>query len=425
VLEHLSFQNVMCPGRFSNAESGMKITVRQVSPEDFGAMREEWTALLASAANPGPMLTWEWMYSWWEAYRSADTPRQLKLLAARSMDGSLLGLAPLVARDWRVAGIVTRRWEFIGTGERESDETCSEFLDFVVAQGAEEVAAAAWAQWLLATGGWDEIVLRDVRSDHPTAVRRLAAALRAQDARLQIEEFSHARCPYIALPASWDDYLARLSRNSRRLLRYKRRQLLAQHDVEYRSFETPEDVARLMGEFAELHQRRWRADGRSGCFASEVFNDFMLRLTPRLAACGGVRIACLTIDGEPASAYYLLKFRDRLYYYNSGMAVDKFGAYSPGSVCQGYILEEAIQQGLREYHFFKGGGGSYKYHWTETAVPVFSLRIQRKSWKRCAQSLTERLCWGGVGAWRRLVRHASRGRGRRAASESSAVCRED
>lgn len=357
------------------------ITIQRISEAQFADMRVEWNALLARSRNPGPMLTWEWMFSWWEAYRRSDVTRALYLLAARLPGGRLAGLVPFVLRPAMRCGLHFRRLEFMGTGEAERDETCSEYLDWIVDVEHEEACVEAFARELLGDAEWDEVVCRDIRTDRPSTVARFREAA-AGSAGLRVEEFGAARCPFIPLPASWDAYLDGLSRNSRRLVRYKRKQLLAAARVEFRSIRDAGEIPKVYDRFMELHQIRWSAQEKDGCFASKVFSGFLRRVTERLASVGGVQIALLSANGEAIAMYLLLRHGGNLYYYNSGMAAGLYEEHSPGSVCLGYLIEEAIRGGDREVHLFKGGPDSYKYHWTDRVVPVISLLVSRASWKQ-------------------------------------------
>jgi CelD/BcsL family acetyltransferase involved in cellulose biosynthesis len=391
------------------------ISVRRISSEEFAAMRDEWNELLSRCAGSSPMLTWEWAFSWWEAYRDSKTSRELRVLTARREDGRLLGIAPLVLRPWREFAIPMRRLEFIGTGEAEEDETCSEFLDIVADREASAEVVRAFLKSLIEDDTWDEMVCRDVRKDVPSAVWQLRDLASDGAWRLRVREFGAARCPFVRLPSSWEDYLSTLSRNSRKTVRHKRRQIEAGGEVRFAVAETPEALERAFSAFLTLHQERWKSADREGCFASPVFADFMRRLTPRLARRGGVRIATLETNGEAAAAYYLLCDDRAWHYYNSGMALERFGGLSPGGVCQGYIIEEAIRRGLAEYHFLKGGAGSYKYHWTDQAVPVASLHVARRGWKEAAgraagwARAVKRALWKGAAGSRRAERRETDG----------------
>jgi hypothetical protein len=368
----------------------------------FSGMREEWNLLLGRSGRSAPMLSWEWAFTWWEVYRTAGVERELKLIGVRDGAGELIGIAPFVKRPCRSSGVMFRRLEFLGTGEREEDETCSEFLDIIAAQGREVEVARAVADHLLADQGWEEIVCRDVRSDEPSVAARLTSIM-AEMNNAHAEEFAAARCPFVRLPESWDGYLATLSRNSRRIVRYKRKQIESAGGAQFSTAATPEEINKAFSGFVRLHQERWQQGGEEGCFRSEYFSAFMARLTPLLAARGGVRIAQLTLGGEMAASYYLLLQGGAAYYYNSGVAIEAQGELSPGSVCLGYAIEDAIRRGEREFHFLKGGADSYKWHWTDQFVPVVSLLIRRKGWKHTAAKAGLR-----VRGWMRAGRQLAR-----------------
>ena len=356
------------------------MNVTRVTEAEFASMREAWNDLLERSGGKGPMLTWEWAFTWWEAFCHRDGGRDLYLLAAHLPDGRLGALAPLVKRTVRCHGCRVVTLEFIGTGEAEQDETCSEYLDWIIDPALAPAQMDALAQEILGDEGWDEIVLRDVRADRPAALDRFVASARA--AGVDVARFAEARCPFIELPATWEAYLETLSRNARRLVRYKRKQLHAAGRVEFRMTDAAPEVMRALDEFMALHQARWSSQQKAGCFASEAFGAFFRSVTERLSLRRDVRIATLTADGEPVALYHLLRRGACLYYYNSGMQEGKWAEYSPGSVCMGYIIETSICEGLREFHFFKAGAGSYKYHWTDKAVPVVSLRLSRRGGKR-------------------------------------------
>jgi CelD/BcsL family acetyltransferase involved in cellulose biosynthesis len=365
------------------------LTATRLTEAQFPAMRAEWNHLLCRAAAAGPMLSWEWMFSWWETFRAAGARRELRLLACRDENGALCGIAPLLLRSARSSGVTLRRMEFLGTGEEEADETCSEYLDLLATAGAEGEVARTVAGHLAGAGDWDELLLRDVRMDRPGPARLLVEEL-ARNGSCAITVGAQGRCPWIPLPADWNTYLAGLSANSRQLVRRKRRKLDAATGVTFDTVTDAAQITALMPAFRALHQERWTAEGRAGCFASERFTDFIDRLTPRLAVIGGLELAVLRIGGEPAAIYYLLRSGRALYYYNSGVALSRAGEYSPGSVCMGLIIEHAIGRGLGEFHFLKGGGASYKYHWTKEVIPVSTLRARRRGWKSAVAGLGDR-----------------------------------
>ena len=353
------------------------ITVKSISTEEFARSREEWNALLNVSRACSPMLKWEWMFSWWECYRSHEVSRTLYVLSVRLADGELVGLLPMVRRPYSEYGIRSSRLEFIGTGEPEEDETCSEFLDVLTHPDHEQQVLDALAGHLASDNTWDEIVCRDTPADG-SVFRGVAEALRNQ-AGIRQDSSASGECPFISLPNSWEEYLASISAKKRERIAYERRRLNREHTIRYTSVADVDGVNRHYADFVRLHRVKWSAAGKTGCFSSAVFSDFLDRATGRSVERNGIQISYLTVDDEVVAAYYLLRHKEKLYYYNSGMEVGRYDKFSLGNITIGFIIEEAIAEGFREFHFFKGGRDSYKTHWAKQAVPLARITITRKS----------------------------------------------
>ena len=153
------------------------LEVHRISSDEFVGMREEWTTLLHASPTISPMLSWEWMFSWWQAYQADRISRELYVLVAELDDGVVVGILPLVlSRSYRY-GVPLNRLEFIGTGEAEADETCSELLDAIVHPDYVDDVAEAFAGYVQGQRCWDEIVWRDVSSAGESAVGRIQTKL--------------------------------------------------------------------------------------------------------------------------------------------------------------------------------------------------------------------------------------------------------
>ena len=367
------------------------ITIRDIPEQEFAGLRNAWNALLGDARAASPMLSWEWMFTWWEFYRSLGGRRQLRLRAAETDEGRLVGLFPLVRRTVLSHGIPLRRAEFMGTGEPEADETCSEFLDFIVTPAAEDEAARAFVDRLLLDSDWDELLLSDTPGDRPRSLDACVEALREQGASrpVGIRQTEPVPCPVVALADDWDRYLATRSRNGRMRVRRKRRKLEKDFDVTVTWANSPQDIASHFPQLVRLHQQRWQKRGQPGCFAGLTFTGFLETVSQRLAERGGARLFVLSLNGQPVSAHLLLVEGKRMYHYCTGTDVDGFGKHGPGDVAFGYILEQAMRDGFEEFHFFKAGRGSYKFLWTDQARPVVSLRVRRRTVRAAAADTTD------------------------------------
>jgi CelD/BcsL family acetyltransferase involved in cellulose biosynthesis len=112
----------------------------------LAALRDEWHALLMQSGGAEVFQTHEWMSTWWEVF--GDQDRELFVVTVRQ-GGRLVGLAPfLIRRIGRWSRAQVRRLEFLGTGEAEEDEVCSDFLDIVAAPAhRQRVSALVWRRW--------------------------------------------------------------------------------------------------------------------------------------------------------------------------------------------------------------------------------------------------------------------------------------
>ena len=357
------------------------IIVERIVMEEFAELRDDWNRLLWRSPARSPMLTWEWMFTWWECYEKCKVVRELYVLTARLKDRTLVGIAPLVLRPFPTNGIRTLRLEFLGTGEASEDETCSEFLDLIVDPQYKQEVIDAFTENLVSDRRWDEIVLRDILTgEGDTQVEKLAGCLAAKTS-IYAKKFGAGQCPRNVLPGTWDEYLSSLTAKRAKRIEYERRHLRSAASVEFTSARDVENIRAMMPDFIRLHQKLWESRGKPGCFASAVFGTFIEKVSERLAENGHVQISSLMVDGKTVTVFYLFSYEDALYYYNSGTEPEQYREYSPGNITISHIIEEAIQNKLSEFHFFKASEGSYKYHWTDESVPVCSFLIRRKNIK--------------------------------------------
>lgn len=181
--------------------------------EGLEALRPEWETLLAEYPQATIFSTYEWLASWWRAFGRQD---RLLVLAFRDATGALVALAPLAITAHRSFAFRSRRLRFMGDGSYDSDN-----LDFPVKPGFENQFADALLHFLKSRSRrWDFAELNTM-PPQSLAANVLRQAL-AQRRWTEIEKQRPASA--IALPATWEDYLAQLSSEDRKnLVRYTRR----------------------------------------------------------------------------------------------------------------------------------------------------------------------------------------------------------
>ncbi len=329
----------------------------------LAGIREEWEALRA-ASGAGIFLSWEWMATWWDHYRAG---RELWLLAIRELAGGLVGLAPFMRGVRRYRGIPWRAVELVGAG----GEVSPEHLDLLARPDrAAAVGAAVWAH-LGARPAWDVLVLDSLAAE-PGAACALAEA--AGRDGLAWERAPRSACPFVALPATWEAYLAGRGAATRYDVGRKARALSRRYDVKLERADDVRDLDAAMEALFDLHAARWRSRGDSGSFERDPRNRPFHRAMAA-AACrrGWLRLYFLMVDGRRAAGFLGYEVGGRLSYYQLGWD-PAWGRWSVGTVLLAEVLRDAIARGVTEFDFLRADE-RYKTRLADGARQTGTLRV--------------------------------------------------
>ncbi len=345
---------------------------------EFAVIGAEWRKLFEKADMISPMLTWEWCFSWWESYKKLLAPCELYVLAVRDDNDELLGVAPFYILTAKKYGLRVRSIMFLGTGEPEEHETCSELLDIISVDDKRAVVADMVAEYLQNDNDWDELICRDI-ADVDDSVMGMVYRRFLNNKKIDAVIRSVGRCPVIKLPNSWDEYFDGLGKRTKKLVRYERRRIKKKVESEFAVVDNVNEIGDVLEEFKTLHQQRWVREGKGGCFASDEFTCFLDRVVGLCSEQGKVQFSTLVLDGDMAASFLLFRVGYGLFFYNSAVDIERYGKLSPGTVGLSYVIEDAIKNGFKEFHFFKGRAGSYKDRWTSDVVKVSDVCIARKN----------------------------------------------
>lgn len=321
--------------------------------EQFAALRPEWEALLARA-DVSLFQTWEWQWSWWRHFGRG----RLCLLTARR-GGELLGIAPLMLG--RYFGLPIRCLRFIGT-------LGTDYLDLIVdRREATELVDCFMAAIAERSRRWDMVDLQQIRGASPLA--RAAAPPPCRTLHLHQE-----RCPFVALPPSWDEYAGGLGKSLRKNIGYYRRLMEREHRFEIETV-TNGQLPEAMEEFFTLHQARWRRRRLPGAFAGDRIRRFHHDVAAQFNERGWLRLHRLRLDGRTRAVLYCFNHGGKGYYYQGGFEPE-LARYSPGTVLTAHAIQDAIGLGAAEFDFLRGDE-PYKYAWKASDRENVRLLIWR------------------------------------------------
>jgi len=309
-----------------------------------------WNGLLDRSRLPAVFLSWQWQTEWSEAFAPAGT---LQILTVTDDSGALTGVLPLYED-------APGRRRIIGGVD------ISDYLDVIAVAGREEEAWQGLLQHAATQNAeWD---LHGIRAASPSAT--LLPALAPGCGRKATVE-REDRCPVLALPKSWDEYLGRLSGKDRHELRRKMRRLERElPGVTVRSHAVPDGWDESLTRFLTLHRLSKVGKAR---FMDEPMERFFRSATARLAAAGWARLWFLDFEGAAVAAFLCIEYAGTVGLYNSGFDPAR-AMLAPGIVLLGHVIRDAIERGFPTFDFLRGEE-PYKYSFGPSPEDVFNVRI--------------------------------------------------
>lgn len=382
----------------------MRIEILQ-SRKALAPYRERWNELALADPRDGFFRTYEWYQAWMEHIRPDAEPY---VVLVRDAAGQIIAVAPLCRLSFNDLGF---RVQTIAWAGREV--VSGDFLDLAAAPEDRAAAAAAVLEALgERSGDWKMLMLGELLSEGATdAALAGFAASRGLPLRRQEERI----CPYIALPASFDEYLATLGNSTRYHIRRRIRDVVEKRGGVVTVYSDVAGLEANLHILFDLHLARWRKAGQPGTFGRPGFAEFLHAVSAAPPAGTSARLYVLTHEGAPAAALLTFYFGESALYYQAGWDPDSaLAALSPGVVLMASSIRDAIDGGLKYYEFLRGDE-DYKSRWTKTYRTTGTVF--------CANALMARLYLQACSYKDRVKEHLP-APGRRAAASAAEPCRE-
>jgi len=347
---------------------GMEI-VETRSSRGFTALRGEWNELLTQCDQATIFQSWEWNEAWWHHFGSG---KRLLLLQVRE-HGRLIGLAPFYIS--RYPGTPLRRLMFVGTG-------ISDFLDILAPRHRAFEVCELIEQFLSSARDHDLVDLQDLR---PTAVLRetlqcssLSPAVADAHEVMWVDQ---EPCLAIALPPTWEAYMAGLGRNMRKNVPYYCRLLQRRREGVEIGAAGRAELPEVMSALFELHQKRWQQRRQRGHLVSQQVQAFHRQVAERFLDRNWLRLHYIRVGGRIIATDYAFRFRDHYAGYLMGFdPAPEWKHHSIGTVMTAEVIRHAIAEGCQVMDLLRGKD-AYKAMWgpTQEAVNCRLLRRRRHS----------------------------------------------
>lgn len=304
--------------------------------ERLSVLGNAWHRLFGRMDRPSPFVSHAWFATLVRHVLKAD-PEMLVLVEA----GTVAGILPAAIEGGKVMMI--------------GDSRVTDSNGMVCAAGDEARVAEALVRFVDERGlGLDLFPL-----EPGTA---LVSVLRDRLAGVKVE--AKDVCPALALPASWEDYLAGLDPRSRHELRRKMRKIGGNGTVLQ---------ALGPGDIGILFDLMARSDRSKSEFLAASMRPFFSALAEAFGRSGWLRLRGLFFGTRPAGIVLAFGLRPRVYLYNMGFDPE-YRELSPGIVTIALDIRSAIDEGYGGYDFLRGNE-DYKYRLG--AVARSTVRVTR------------------------------------------------
>jgi CelD/BcsL family acetyltransferase involved in cellulose biosynthesis len=313
---------------------------------EWDAIRADWDRLYQASPTASTPLDFVWLRKWWDVYGPVYGRGGLRIISL--WRGSrLVGVLPLYLDVGRGTSFGVRCLRFISTGEAEYEETCPDYLNLLhLPDDGDACAQAAWAA--VAAMQWDTLELLDLPDDTPLLRARGAFP---HDAGLQV--LSRGACPIAFIGDGFEAYLARLSSKSRMRARQEVRKV--ERSGALFELASAADAEQYFDDLIRLHQERWTAEGRPGCFAAPRFTEFHRGLVREWVASGRVILARLSHRASTFVVLYGFVTGRKFDLYQLGVASDERAIiHSPGMATNLLLMAQLAEREMDQYDFLRG-----------------------------------------------------------------------
>jgi CelD/BcsL family acetyltransferase involved in cellulose biosynthesis len=320
-----------------------------VTQETFETLHSLWL-------DPKHPLQWDclfvlpnWMKVWWSVFNNGSTP----YISAVRDKNKLIGIAPLMVQ--------REEARFIG------DPDVCDYQDFIVTPERGKEFFEALINHLRQEG-ISRLDLNTVRADS----KLLGQFIRvAENLQCEISCDPEDVTFELDLPATWDDFLGKMTGKQRHEVRRKLRRLHEAAEVNYR---VVEGFKEGLDEMETFLARFGLSRSDKAAFMTGQMATYFRTLAETMAREKFLKLYFLDLDGTPVAAVMCFDYDSTVYLYNNGYD-GRFSSLSVGLLSKVLSIKESIRGGKKKYDFLKGTE-EYKHRLGGRPVPLYRCQVK-------------------------------------------------
>jgi CelD/BcsL family acetyltransferase involved in cellulose biosynthesis len=344
----------------------MPFDIKEINNHDeFDALGEQWSELIAELPHISFFLSWEWLNTWWHTYATRDD--KLNIILVKS-NQKLIAIFPLYRQN-------NNTLRFIGTGEQETDEVATEYIDIICSKVHENAINTALTLHLKASK------LNFIFNNYLEN-----SALELFITKLSAYCWSSKVVCGISYRAKLNNTLQtftnQCSKSLIKRLNRAKNKFYVELNGRVENYQTPEQVDEAFKILKTLHTQRWNNKNADGVFGSEKFLHFHNKFIPQAINNNWLRIHIMYANNIAIAAIYCIEYKNSYFFYQSGVKDNFKPNISPGYLMHLLQIESAIKKELLYYDYMKGSiEKSYKSKLSNDQKIMYNSSLITKSFK--------------------------------------------
>lgn len=318
---------------------------------DIDALAGEWTTLESAVQDRTVFSTFDLLATWYRNYAGPYGGEPLIGIARR--EGALVGVAPLVILNGRLARIPVKRVQFAMhdaySGEFLVEDDHPETIGAFIASLATEVK-------------FDLICLNGIE---PGSGRFQAVEESAKRHRLSIETVNHPNA-IVDLKNGYQGYCNAMTRNFRRTVKRQTHRVTAAGTPIVEGVRFKSGIDRLESCIERLFSINEASYKLNGQRLADCHRGYLAGLTRQFGPRGMLQLSIMSIGGRDAAV--VMGVVERRCYYDVTLAyVEEFAELSPGAYLMQDVLRDLAASGV--HTLMSHGAHDYKQRWATAFVP--------------------------------------------------------
>ncbi len=323
----------------------------------FLKLQADWERLFDANPRHSPFLAWGWVDAW---LRHIAKDHELQVVTWEDDEGVVQFILPLHR--------LSNSRDVVLVCSYGAD--CSDHLGCICSPDLEGRSAELTADAIARYFDRGERVSFGFLDGTVTYHTELRAALEASNRSVRVRQA--APCPAAELPASWDEYLGRMSSNFRSQVRRAYRKISGADQPEFQSVD-PSHAASFASDLIRLNRSRLQSKGDTSSLEQAHFREFLADVVPYMAKRGLAWMDSIVLDDEVLACALNLVHGRTVSFYMGGFD-DNASRYRPGNALFAHVIQRAIDLGCDRYDFLRGDE-PYKYRWSAVDAMTHSVVV--------------------------------------------------